>query len=128
MFEIKKLTFSNSNPLNIPLENNKYNKWPIVYILRSNSHYYVGETTDIKKRLFDHYTKHKNNGNLYSEIFEEVFIIYHPKFDKSFVQDIEQLLILFLNAEDNVVLYNSNMGQMYDKNYYKRDVYRELFN
>lgn len=128
MFEIKKVTFCNNNPLNIPLANNKYNKDPIVYILRNKGHYYVGETSDIKKRLYNHYTKHKNNGCLYSEIFEEVFIISHPKFDKSFIQDIEQLLILFLNAEDNIVLYNSNMGCMFDRNYYKRDIYRELFN
>lgn len=98
--------------------------YPLVYLLRNKRNIYIGETSNLKSRMYDHYKKVGNTK------FNELDVIYHPKFNKSATYNIETNLIHHISS-DSGVLRTTNESQTKIKqthNYYeKRFFHKELF-
>ena len=85
-------------------------KFPTVYIVhhKKDSKYtvYVGETTDIKKRTFQHLKvdiKSREDWLNFSEESDvKMFVIGHEMFNKSLTLDIENKLMHYLSSTDTV--------------------------
>ena len=85
-------------------------KFPTVYIVhhKKDSKYtvYVGETTDIKKRTFQHLKVDIKSREDWLNFSEEsdvrMFVIGHEMFNKSLTLDIENKLMHYLSSTDTV--------------------------
>lgn len=82
----------------IKIERDK--RWPLVYILKNNNEMYIGETTSILKRIFDH-SKNPKKSNL-----NEKIIIKHNKSNKSSSYLMESDLINRAFADDSWRIIN----------------------
>lgn len=106
------------------IENHReYLSWPLVYFLndQKSKHAYVGETTDVVKRMKAH-SKTENKKNLTS-----VNLILSELFNKSATLDVEANLIRYINADGQYNLNNANLGIANHRFYQQKEVYWELF-
>lgn len=95
--------------------------WPVVYIIHTKKlkEAYIGETTNVLKRMNDHL---KNPNKNYLECLK---IILSNYFNKSVILDLESHLIQLMLA-DGFNLKNRNNGQ-YAHDYYNREEYYYQF-
>lgn len=95
--------------------------WPVVYIIHTKKlkEAYIGETTNVLKRMNDHL---KNPNKNYLECLK---IILSNYFNKSVILDLESHLIQLMLA-DGFKLKNRNNGQ-YAHDYYNREEYYYQF-
>lgn len=117
-FEFKEYEF-NTNGLN--KISSKYINWPVVYWINNNNKIYIGETSDIRKRIKQHLGKQDR------KFLEAINIIFDEQFNKSAILDIEQNLIRMFYADtkfaSNNGILNKNKGQSSNHNYYQREMY-----
>ncbi|MFM7021346.1 MAG: DNA/RNA helicase domain-containing protein [Flavobacteriales bacterium] len=101
----------------------EYLSWPLVYFLNdeNSKHAYVGETTDVIKRMKAH-SKTENKKDLTS-----VNLILSEYFNKSATLDVEANLIRYINADGQYNLKNANLGIANHRFYQQKEVYWELF-
>ncbi len=102
--------------------------YPVNYILYNKSNLYVGETTNIVRRLKEHYKTKDESG------FEKVNIITHEEFNQSATYNIETNLINYLLAEQRLNLTNKNqvrkssVHDYYRKGHYNKNIFHEIWN
>lgn len=84
--------------------------YPTVYIhnWKNKDKYevYVGETNDIIRRTLQHYEKTSESNNWQHNLLQDdssLYVIAHPKFNKSLTLDIENRLMHYLSGTDNVI-------------------------
>lgn len=115
MFEIKDVDFKDDS---YGIEKYLYN-WPMVYILENGKNAYVGQTTNIMKRMAQHKMADSKKE------FTKAHFIYSEKFNLSATFDYESKLIGLMAADERFVLTNQNIGlagtDYYDKNSYDED-------
>lgn len=102
------------------LENPRLTNWPVVYTLNGGRSVYVGETGDALKRLRDHL------GSPGKSALSEARVVIDAAFNKSVCLDLESYLINLLAGDEKFEVLNGNAGQI-DRNYFRRDEYREAF-
>ena len=109
-------------------------KFPTVYIVhhKKDSKYtvYVGETTDIKKRTFQHLKvdiKSREDWLNFSEESDvKMFVIGHELFNKSLTLDIENKLMHYLSSTDTVSGVNNRRLNQQNE-YYTSDNMETIF-
>ena len=109
-------------------------KFPTVYIVhhKKDSKYtvYVGETTDIKKRTFQHLKidiKSREDWLNFSEESDvKMFVIGHEMFNKSLTLDIENKLMHYLSSTDTVSGVNNRRLNQQNE-YYTSDNMETIF-
>ena len=101
-------------------------KYPCVYLLKSDKKIYIGETSNIKTRLKEHYkTK--------SKIFDKVILIRYDKFNNSVTYDLETSLLNYFLADEKYEIYNEKQKDLkviysyYNQSYYHNDVFKEIW-
>lgn len=101
---------------------NDFDNWPVVYIIDDGAkkYAYVGETTNIQRRLDQHL---KNSAR---QDLTRAHIIHDHSFNKSVILDLEAFLINYMHADGMFQLQNGNGGQ-HCHNYYDRDSYQAVF-
>lgn len=109
-------------------------KFPTVYIVhhKKDSKYtvYVGETTDIKKRTFQHLKVDIKSREDWLNFSEEsdvrMFVIGHEMFNKSLTLDIENKLMHYLSSTDTVSGVNNRRLNQQNE-YYTSDNMETIF-
>ena len=101
---------------------NNFDNWPVVYIIDDGArkYAYVGETTNIQRRLEQHFKNPVRKG------LTRAHIIHDHSFNKSVILDLEAFLINFMHADGLYQLQNGNGGQ-HCHNYYDRESYQAVF-
>ena len=101
---------------------NRFDNWPVVYIIDDGArkYAYVGETTNIQRRLDQHFK------NPVRKDLTRAHIIHDHSFNKSVILDLEAFLINYMHADGLFQLQNGNGGQ-HCHNYYDRDSYQVVF-
>ena len=101
---------------------NNFDNWPVVYIIDDGvkKYAYVGETTNIQRRLDQHLKNHVRRK------LTRAHIIHDHSFNKSVILDLEAFLINYMHADGLFQLQNGNGGQ-HCHNYYDRDNYQAVF-
>ena len=121
-FRIKEYPFKqeaiNSLASNDPHESN----WPVVYQIFNNEQIYIGETTNLKNRMNQHFMNIEKS-NLRNG---EVRVVFDDSFNKSAALDLESYLIQYFSGDGKFKIVNRNDG-MCDRDYYNRANYRETF-
>lgn len=99
-----------------------YYIFPTVYIIycKRTKKAYVGETTNIPKRIKDH-LKNPEKSQL-----KNIKVIFSPYFNKSSVLDIEANLIQNMLADKQFTLINGNDG-IINHDYYQKNEYENTF-
>lgn len=97
------------------------NNWPMLYILENGKNAYVGQTTNIVKRMSQHKQSTKK------QIFKKAHFIYSDNLNQSVTFDYESKLISLMAADGKFVLTNQNIG-LAGLDYYDRDFYDNQFN
>lgn len=122
-FTISQFKFDSSLEKGIIEKHREFLTWPLVYFLndQQTKHAYVGETTDVVKRMKAH-AKTENKKQLTS-----VNLIISEYFNKSATLDIESNLIRYINADGLYNLKNANLGIANHRYYQQKEVYWELF-
>lgn len=95
--------------------------WPVVYTLNGGASVYVGETGDAAKRLKSHLATSSKRS------LSQARVVLDDEFNKSACLDLESHLINWFAGDGNYRVLNGNGGQT-DRDYYKREAYREAFN
>lgn len=107
------------------LDNDKIQNWPMVYILANDNSRqksaYVGETTSVSERMFQH------SKNLEKNLFTSVNIIFNQEFNQSVIKDYENRLIGLIAADGIYKLTNKNEGHS-NLNYFSKEKYESMFN
>ncbi len=98
----------------------RYVNWPAVYIINDKKEAYIGETTNLKRRISTH-LKDTQKVKL-----KKLNIITDDDFNKSVALDLESMLIEYIAADGKFKLQNSNNG-MRNHNYYNRKKYQKKF-
>jgi len=94
--------------------------WPVVYILSNDKRVYIGESTNVSQRLYQHFQNEEK------KIFKNVTVIAHDDYNKSATLDIESKLIEFFAGDGGRKLTNRN-GGMRKHDYYERPKYEARF-
>lgn len=119
--KIKSYLFNKSE-----IENLKQNKfgmnWPVVYILNNDKKAYIGESANAIQRMQNHLT---NKGRLNK--YKNFHLICDETFNKSAIEDIESLLIDYMNADQKYKLDNIKPGKSKAHNYYQKQYYIDKF-
>ena len=104
------------------LGDNSFDNWPVVYIIDDGvrKYAYVGETTNIQRRLDQHFK------NPVRKELTRAHIIHDHSFNKSVILDLEAFLINYMHADGLFQLQNGNGGQ-HCHNYCDRENYQVLF-
>ena len=104
------------------IQESKIVDWPMVYILTNDNarQAYVGQTTNIVKRL----SEHKKDPE--KQIFKKATIIDHDEFNGSVITDYEHRLIMYMAADGKYKLTNKNEG-WYDRNYFSKEEYSKMY-
>ena len=116
MFTIRDVQFKSDN---YGVEDYLVN-WPMVYILENGTKAYVGQTTNIKKRM----EQHRNS--LSKQQFTRAHFIYSDKFNQSATFDYEAKLISLMAADGKFILTNMNAG-VTGLEYFNKAVYDTEF-
>lgn len=108
--------------------------YPTVYLYmieeRGKYDIYVGETTDIIRRSFEHFYISRKDKGCWEEVLKEhsadMIIMGHEHFNKSLTLDIEHRLILYMSAMENVrKVYNKRGNEQNE--YYTSDERDDIF-
>lgn len=102
------------------INDERFTNWPVVYTLNGGKSVYVGETGDALKRLREHLTVRGKQS------LSAARVVVDDEFNKSACLDLESYLINLLAGDERYEVLNANAGQI-DRNYYRRDAYRESF-
>lgn len=94
--------------------------WPMVYILANDSEAYVGQTTNVTRRMLQH------GSNPEKSAFTTINVIYNAEFNASVVTDYEHRLIQLMHADGMYQLTNKNDG-LSNLNYFSKAEYDEMF-
>jgi len=101
--------------------NEKFLKnWPMLYILENEQHAYIGQSTNIVGRMFQHQANEKKG------FFRKAHLIYSQEFNQSVTFDYESKLIQLIAADEKYIITNGNAG-IADKNYYNKEYYDKNF-
>ena len=121
-FTISNYNFDSELESEINRNHRDFVSWPLVYFLNNNKNKsaYVGETTDVIKRMRAH-SKSLNKKELTS-----VSLILSELFNKSATLDLESNLIRYINADGQYQLKNCNLG-IANHRYYQKQEYWNLF-
>lgn len=122
-FTIAQYKFDSSVEGLISQNHRNYLSWPLVYFLNDTEKKdaYVGETTDVLKRL----KAHANSNN--KKDLTTVNLILSEYFNKSATLDIEANLIRYITADGQYNLKNANLGIANHEFYQQKEIYWELF-
>lgn len=94
--------------------------WPMVYILANDTEAYVGQTTNVTRRMLQH------GSNPEKAAFTTINVIYNAEFNASVVTDYEHRLIQLMHADGMYQLTNKNDG-LSNLNYFSKAEYDEMF-
>lgn len=119
-FNIQTYDFNSETPKNILEKQEKLNDWPVVYIIHNEKEAYVGETTNVIKRLEQH-LKNSERRKL-----NKMKVISSNTFNKSVTLDLENFLIMYMSADEKYHLQNLNNG-IQTHHYYQSKEYEEGF-
>jgi len=108
-----------------PFDKNKFSqikdyryglKWPVVYIQENGKEMYIGQTTSLYSRSYQHYK------NPFRARLNRVHVVTDDEFNMSAAYDFESLLIQYVSSDGKYKLQNGN-GGLVDHNYYEREKY-----
>lgn len=94
--------------------------WPVAYLLNNKREIYIGKTTDMSRRAWQHFQ------NPERKRLKEMRVIDDDIFNKSAIQDLEAFLIENFAADGKFTLQNGNRG-LRQHNYYQRKLYTDNF-
>ena len=106
------------------IENHRdFLSWPIVYFLNNNKSQeaYVGETTDVVKRMKTHSKNDQKQKNT------KVHLVLSGLFNKSAALDLESYLIRYISADGIYTLQNANLGIADHRYYQQKEIYWNIF-
>lgn len=116
MFEIKDVDL-----LQESYGDEKYlNNWPVVYILENGKKAYVGQTTNVYKRMSQH------RESVEKRDMKHAHFIYSPQFNQSVTFDYESHLIGLMAADEKYEITNLNAG-IVGVDYYNKNEYEKAF-
>lgn len=122
-FDIYNYDF-NSNIESELIENHRdFLSWPVVYFLNNHKskEAYVGETTDVVKRLITHSRNDQKQKNT------KVHLVLSELFNKSATLDLESYLIRYISGDGVYTLQNGNLGITNHRYYQQKEVYWNVF-
>lgn len=120
-FKIERLPF-NKDAVSVWAEaDSRYRNWPVVYAIEGSEEIYVGESTNVANRMFQHLA------SVQRQHLKKIKVIIDDRFNKSVCLDLESQLIRYLAADSKYKVLNGNHG-ITDADYFDRDKYRETFN
>ncbi|MEG0029222.1 MAG: DNA/RNA helicase domain-containing protein [Aurantimicrobium sp.] len=99
----------------------RHKNWPVVYTIEGTDEIYVGESTNVANRMFQHLAVEQR------QHLKRIKVILDDRFNKSVCLDLESQLIRYLAADSKYKVLNGNHG-ITDADYFERDRYRETFN
>ncbi|WP_146341764.1 DUF2075 domain-containing protein [Nesterenkonia sp. NBAIMH1] len=111
-------------------EGTRLQNWPAVYLIRNeqNRTIYVGESTNVSKRISQHYANHEKTKlrALHGSRARESRVILDDEFNKSAALDLEAFLIQHLAGDGKYHLLNRNDG-IVDRNYHGKNSFQARF-
>jgi DUF2075 family protein len=120
-FNIERLPF-NKDAVSVWADSNpRHKNWPVVYTIEGSDEIYVGESTNVANRMFQHLAVEQR------QHLKKIKVILDDRFNKSVCLDLESQLIRYLAADSKYKVLNGNHG-ITDADYFERDRYRETFN
>jgi DUF2075 family protein len=120
-FNIERLPFDKGAVSTWSETNPRHKNWPVVYTIEGTDEIYVGESTNVANRMFQHLAVEQR------QHLKKIKVILDDRFNKSVCLDLESQLIRYLAADSKYKVLNGNHG-ITDADYYERDRYRETFN
>ena len=123
---IEELTFASETLRHWREEKGRHHDWPVVYLINNDKKIYVGESTRVKHRLFQHLADSKKPGSQKKGL-REIRIVLNDEFNKSACLDLESRLIAWLHADSHFKPVNRNDGQQ-NAGYFERESrYQAIF-
>lgn len=120
-FNIERLPF-NKDAVSVWAEaDTRHKNWPVVYTIEGTDEIYIGESTNVANRMFQHLVVEQR------QHLKKIKVILDDRFNKSVCLDLESQLIRYLAADSKYKVLNGNHG-ITDADYFERDRYRETFN
>lgn len=101
-------------------EDPRLDNWPIVYVLEDAKQIYVGESLNVRNRLFQHLKSSEKQG------LTEAHVVVDSTFNKSAALDLESNLVRLLAGDGKYKVLNRNVG-IVDAEYFNREQYRNKF-
>lgn len=103
--------------------------YPVIYLLRDKRSIYVGETSSIRRRMYEHMSDNDKRK------FESMDVIYHPEFNKSATYNLETNLIHYISS-DSTNLRTTNESQKrikhthnyHNKRFFHKEVFEQIWN
>ncbi|AWR20876.1 DUF2075 domain-containing protein [Aurantimicrobium photophilum] len=120
-FNIERLPFDKGAVTTWAETNPRHKNWPVVYTIEGSDEIYVGESTNVANRMFQHLAVEQR------QHLKKIKVILDDRFNKSVCLDLESQLIRYLAADSKYKVLNGNHG-ITDADYFERDRYRETFN
>lgn len=117
--KIEKLVFSAESVSQWREAKGRHHDWPVVYLIHNEKRIYVGESTRVKYRLFQHLADSRKPESLKKGL-KETRIILNDEFNKSACLDLESRLISWLHADSQFDPVNRNDGQQ-NSGYFERE-------
>ena len=119
-FNIERLPF-NKDAVSVWADaDTRHKNWPVVYTIEGTDEIYVGESTNVANRMFQHLAVEQRRH------LKKIKVILDDRFNKSVCLDLESQLIRYLAADSKYKVLNGNHG-ITDADYFERDRYRETF-
>ena len=121
-FAIKQYAFNQASINELATINAQEENWPVVYQISHNDEIYIGETTNLKNRMNQHFVNQEKaslRGGFINVVFDQTF-------NKSAALDLESYLIQYFSGDGKYKILNHNDG-MCDRDYFDRDNYRQTF-
>ena len=120
-FNIERLPFDKGAVTTWSETNPRHKNWPVVYTIEGTDEIYIGESTNVANRMFQHLAVEQR------QHLKKIKVILDDRFNKSVCLDLESQLIRYLAADSKYKVLNGNHG-ITDADYFERDRYRETFN
>lgn len=116
---IKSYSFSKTGIQTLGAETQEVN-WPVVYQIHDDISIYIGETTNLKARMHQHFQ------NPEKKTLGKFTVVFNETYNKSVVLDLESQLIQWFGGDGKYTMLNKIDG-LVNRDYYNRDYYRENF-
>jgi DUF2075 family protein len=120
-FNIERLPFDKDAVTVWADADSRHKNWPVVYTIEGTDEIYIGESTNVASRMFQHLSVPQR------QHLKKIKVILDDRFNKSVCLDLESQLIRYLAADSKYKVLNANHG-ITDADYFDRDRYRETFN
>lgn len=121
-FQIKNYSFDQSTINNLATADHLEENWPVVYQIYNNQQIYIGETTNLKNRMNQHFANAEKSSLKHGSLK----VVFDETFNKSAALDLESYLIQYFSGDGKFRVLNRNDG-MCDRDYYGRENYRKTF-